>query len=286
MNQVYSIITDRICGLLEQGIVPWERPFLGDRNAAPRGYEMPLGETYHGINRLLLPQGGEWLTKSLVQKKGGRIINPADFQIVTFFKPAYDGNRDEETDDEADVRRHFVLRYYKVYHISNVEGVPSRVNGPSDADETPAPQAQSLVEEFMLRNGIHLAHTACDAPSFQKETSTLVMPMKGSYANKETYYNDLLFAISNLAWMKGEKAGDKAEEDLRSLVCEMSAAFLMSHCGLQCDKVVRDNASRAQRWVKALRAQPRLVYMAAKQAEAVADSVTAPDRVNAAEDAA
>ena len=58
MNQVYGIITDRICGLLQQGIVPWERPFLGNRNSAPRGYEMPLGESYHGINRLLLPQGG------------------------------------------------------------------------------------------------------------------------------------------------------------------------------------------------------------------------------------
>ena len=224
MNQVYGIITDRICGLLQQGIVPWERPFLGNRNSAPRGYEMPLGESYHGINRLLLPQGGEWLTRSLVQKKGGRIINPDDFQIVTFFKPLSEGHN-EEADDETEVRRHFVLRYYRVYHISNVEGVPSKVVPCGEPEEVP--QVQSIVEDFLSRNGLTLVHTACDAPSFQEETATLVMPMKGSYA------------------------------------------------------------SRAQRWIAALKAQPNLIYIAAKQAEAVADMIaSAPAVADAAEEAA
>lgn len=284
MNQVYGIITDRICGLLQQGIVPWERPFLGNRNSAPRGYEMPLGESYHGINRLLLPQGGEWLTRSLVQKKGGRIINPDDFQIVTFFKPLSEGHN-EETDDETEVRRHFVLRYYRVYHISNVEGVPSKVVPCGEPEDVP--QVQSIVEDFLSRNGLTLVHTACDAPSFQEETATLVMPMKGSYPNKETYCNDLLYAISGLAWQRGRNGTDTAETNLRNLVCEMSAAFLMSHCQMQCDKVIRDNASRAQRWIAALKAQPNLIYIAAKQAEAVADMIaSAPAVADAAEEAA
>ena len=48
-SDIYSQVNDRILAALEQGIIPWKRPWTG---RLPTNYD--TGKEYRGINILLL----------------------------------------------------------------------------------------------------------------------------------------------------------------------------------------------------------------------------------------
>lgn len=56
---VYDIVTERIMGQLEKGIVPWHRPWVDPVN---RAYSRSTGKAYSFLNSWLLEEGGEYVT--------------------------------------------------------------------------------------------------------------------------------------------------------------------------------------------------------------------------------
>ena len=52
---VFQIVTERILEELEQGVVPWEKPWTGVRNGA---YSRASGKPYSILNQLLLRESG------------------------------------------------------------------------------------------------------------------------------------------------------------------------------------------------------------------------------------
>ena len=53
---VYQLVTDRIIEELEQGSIPWEKPWTGIRNGA---YSRATGRPYSVLNQMLLRKPGE-----------------------------------------------------------------------------------------------------------------------------------------------------------------------------------------------------------------------------------
>lgn len=282
MNQVYKIVTDRIVGMLQEGVIPWERPVINGFNA-PRGYDMAPNDTYHGVNLLLLPKNGEYLTERSIAEKGGRIINKDDFYIATFFKMAK--VRESEQDENGSISEETLrpcFRYYKVFHIDNVEGIPSKASGRSEDEVNACPAADAVIAAYSEKNGISLAHIACDAPFFQEETRTLTLPFKRQFVNDESYYSAVFYELVLAEQRQADRSqGGRRRTDsdydpeytCERLVAEMGAAFLMSHCGLENAKVLRNSAARIQGWIKALGAHPTLAVYAAKQADHIAEAV-------------
>src|SRR5882672_11856655 len=70
----YQVITDRIVGLLEQGVVPWQKPWQG-------GEMMPKNlvskRDYRGVNVFLLHammyESPYWLTYNQAKELGGHV---------------------------------------------------------------------------------------------------------------------------------------------------------------------------------------------------------------------
>ena len=54
---VYQMVTDRIIAQMEKGTIPWRKTWQGGE---PINYVSR--KPYKGLNLLLLPFGGEWLT--------------------------------------------------------------------------------------------------------------------------------------------------------------------------------------------------------------------------------
>jgi antirestriction protein ArdC len=115
---VYTIVTEKIVGLLEQGVVPWRRPWTGGglrRNIVSK-------KPYRGINHFLLSASKfvqpHWLTLRQANELGGHVRKSEQSTIVVFWKV---DNRRSEAQDESDAesnaqcRRRFVLRYYRVW---------------------------------------------------------------------------------------------------------------------------------------------------------------------------
>lgn len=67
-NKVYKIVTDTIIEKLKAGEIPWRKLWTG---GLPINYVSR--RPYSGINLMLLPGGGEYLTWNQIQKLGGHV---------------------------------------------------------------------------------------------------------------------------------------------------------------------------------------------------------------------
>ena len=67
---VYQVVTDKIIAELEQGRIPWEKPWTGAGNGA---WNRVTGKPYSYINQLLLGKPGEWLTYKQANEAGGKV---------------------------------------------------------------------------------------------------------------------------------------------------------------------------------------------------------------------
>lgn len=55
---IYKEITDRIIAEMEQGIIPWEKPWVN----AGRCVSHTTGKSYSLLNQMLLGRSGEYIT--------------------------------------------------------------------------------------------------------------------------------------------------------------------------------------------------------------------------------
>ena len=154
-NKAYEVITTKIVELLEQGTVPWKRPWVsGPAAKSYRGYD------YRGINRMLLSTiasmnglKGAWITFNQARKAGGRVKKGAKGVPVVFWKWIQKKDDDGEPTNE----RIPLCRYYTVFSICQTEGVKeplwlSNLESPGD-DSEPVKAAREFLEASSLNPG-------------------------------------------------------------------------------------------------------------------------------------
>ena len=66
---IYAEITNRIINQLEQGVIPWRKPWV----ACGAAISYATGKPYSLLNQMLLGKAGEYLTFKQVQNAGGRV---------------------------------------------------------------------------------------------------------------------------------------------------------------------------------------------------------------------
>ncbi len=117
---VYEIITAQIIAQLEKGVVPWRQPW---RAGLPKN--TVSGKVYRGINLFLLSMVNEefFVTRKQAEEQGSR-IRCKGFPVV-FWKIL-----ERENPKSGEIERIPLLRYYKVYPVSGVDGieVPARLH--------------------------------------------------------------------------------------------------------------------------------------------------------------
>jgi antirestriction protein ArdC len=83
---VYAIVTEKIINLLEQGVVPWRRPWIS--TGLPRN--LVSKKPYRGVNYFLLSAtkyvSPYWLTMRQANQVGGNVRKGEESTIVVFWK--------------------------------------------------------------------------------------------------------------------------------------------------------------------------------------------------------
>lgn len=116
---VYEMVTERIIAELEKGIIPWEKPWTGVRSGA---YNRVSKKPYSIINQMLLKHTGEYATFKQWQDLGGHVKKGEKSEIVVFWK-IFEKEETNSDTGEKEVKKIPLLRYYNVFHISQVDGV-------------------------------------------------------------------------------------------------------------------------------------------------------------------
>ena len=108
-KSVYELVTDRIIEQLEQGVIPWQKPWTGVRSGA---YNRISKKSYSLLNQMLLQHKGEYATFKQWQDLGGHVRKGEKSEIVCFWK--IQPVEEEQEDGTKAVKQIPLLRYYNV----------------------------------------------------------------------------------------------------------------------------------------------------------------------------
>lgn len=262
---VYEIVTEKILESLRNGVAPWKKPWNG---AGARNWETQ--RSYSGINVFLL-EPGEYATFNQIQKAGGRIKPGEKGHLVVFWKLLEKKGSEVGDDDRAD--RVPLLRYYRVWEISQCEGLKNRAKV---TEHAPIPEAETVVSGF--KNAPRIVSSG--AAWYRPEEDKVGRPDLGHFKEAAEYYCTLFHELvhstghpSRLGrFVSGVAAFGSERYSKEELVAEMGAAMLCGHCGLA-PATIENSAAYVGNWLAVLKNDPKMVVQAAAKAQAAANHI-------------
>ncbi len=267
---VYQIVTDRIIEQLEQGYIPWQKPWLTFRQGA---FNRVTKRPYSILNQMLLNKEGEWATFKQWSSLGGKIKKGAKSSVVVFWKIQ---KIEDMEDDEPVIKQIPLLRYYNVFHISDVEGVEPLNDEPELYDTSPIEVADKVFMDYITREQIKLdiskQNKACYCPSLD----SLTLPLMEQFENAEAFYSTA-FHESVHSTMKKDRCDREKEnkgaffgsEDYskEELVAEIGSSALMNNVGIETENTFKNSAAYIQNWLKVLKNDKKFIISASSKAE-------------------
>lgn len=271
-KSVYEMVTERIISQLENGIIPWEKPWSGIQSGA---YNRISRKPYSLLNQMLLNHDGEYATFKQWTDIGGHVRKSAKSEIVVFWKIQPVAETLE--DGTKEVKQIPLLRYFNVFHISQVDRVePLQTDELNDIE--PIEKAESILHNYWNREGIEIEHTASDNAYYSPSRDLIHLPLMEQFKHANEYYSTA-FHESVHSTMK-ETRCNRAEDRKGKLVAfgsneyskeehvaEIGSANLMNILGIESDKRFRNSAAYIQNWLSVLKNDVKFIVSASGKAE-------------------
>ena len=276
----YEKITAQIVAMLEDGVVPWRKPW----NAAGlRATSLSTGKNYRGINAFVLGAMGMirnygspyWGTYKQINERGGQIRKGETSTSVVHWKPFERVNADGETVQSV------FLTTFNVFNAEQAEWADGEMpTVPEMADHDPIESAEAIARDYLVE-GPTISHGSTSA-YYSPAIDAIAMPPIGAFTTPEGYYATLFHEMahstghgSRLARdgvTEGHRFGD-ADYSREELVAELSAAFLCDVAGITPDETLSNSAAYIKNWLKVLKDDPKMIVEAAGKAQKAADWV-------------
>ena len=266
---VYEMVTERIIKQLEQGTIPWQKPWTGVRSGA---FNRVSKKPYSLINQAILEKPGEYATFKQWKDLGGHIKKGAKAEMVVFWKII----DVEEKNDKGEIEKKKLplLRYYNVFHISQVEGVEP-LKEKLNTEIEPIEEADRIIKEYVDREHITFKECISDKAFYRPMTDTVVVPLKEQFKNTNSFYQVAFHEITHSTGAK--KRLDRDIKELapfgseiyskEELVAELGSAFLINHLGIETEGTFQNSASYIESWLQVLRNDNKFVVSASSKAE-------------------
>ena len=274
---VAEIVTERIIAELEKGNIPWQRPWTGNGKYA---VSHSTGKPYALINQMLLGKTGEYLTFQEVSKEGGKVKKDekGNFVVGWIVKDVKVGE-DEETGEDI-TEKHFSLRYYYVFEISQCEGINRKYTEEGETFEhTGNEEAEAIIKSYIDREeGFTFTECESDSAYYSPMTDSVIVPERKHFENIEEFYSTAFHEIGHSTMKasrcnreedrKGKKVSFGSQEySKEELVAEITAASLVNYTGLETEKSFRNSAAYIQNWVSVLKNDPKMIISASAKAD-------------------
>nr|WP_304709552.1 zincin-like metallopeptidase domain-containing protein [uncultured Acetatifactor sp.] len=271
-KSVYEMVTDRIINQLEQGVIPWQKPWTGVRSGA---YNRISKKSYSLLNQMLLQHDGEYATFKQWQDLGGHVRKGEKSEIVCFWK--IQPVEEEHEDGTKEVKQIPLLRYFNVFHISQVDGVK-----PLQADELddiePIEKADQILGDYWLRENITVEHVASDDAYYSPRRDLIRLPLFEQFTDANEYYSTAFHESvhSTMKESRCNRAEDRKgklvafgseEYSKEELVAEIGSASLLNIIGIETNKSFRNSSAYIQGWLSKLRNDVKFIVSASNKAE-------------------
>lgn len=269
MKDIYAEVTDRIIKQLEQGVIPWQKPWIA--SGAACAISRSTGKPYSLLNQLILGRPGEYATFAQIQKEGGRVKKGEKAAQVVFWK--WLDVEDEEKPGE--IKKIPLLKSFAVFHIDQCDGLkPKHTTAAPAQILQPDKAADQIITDYLTRSGVKLIHQEGDRAFYRPSTDTVTLPLLAQFKETAEYYSTAFHELthstghsSRLNRLSKTACFGSEEYSREELVAEIGAAALVNHAGLETSSSFRNSAAYIQSWLKALKDDKRMIVSAAGQAE-------------------
>ena len=300
----YQQVADALVEQIEKGTAPWTQAWQPGEKAMPANLQ--TGKAYRGGNSVWLMSVAErrgftdprWGTYRQVQELGGQVRQGERGTAILYWKFE---TRREVTDRagrpvldargkpvyETTPRLTPLVRRYTVFNAEQCDGVPrpERIHGA-------AWDPHAAAERVLTGSGARLKHSGEDRAFYDLRHDRIVLPHKEQFPERTGYYQAALHELGHWTGhssrlnratllegiVEGPDSQQYAREELRA---EISSMMTGDRLDLGHDPA--RSASYVGHWIKALRDDPREIYRASRDAQAISDYVLAFDRQREAE---
>ena len=271
---IYEEVTQRIISQMEQGVIPWRKPWAATGKAISRA----TGKPYSLLNQMLLAKPGEYVTFNECRKAGGYVRKGEKSQIVVFWKWI-----DKEDEETGEIQQIPFLRYYNVFHVDQCEGISARHTAdlpanPATADET----AESIIADYVQREGVKLEHHEGDAAYYQPAADRIVLPLLKQFTETAEYYGTAFHEMvhstghmKRLARLDTTANFGGEEYSKEELIAEIGAAALLNFCKLETPASFTNSTAYIQNWLQVLKSDKRFIVSASGKAEKAVNLILA-----------
>ncbi len=281
---VYGIVTEKIISMLDNGIVPWRRPWTS--TGLPRN--LVSKKPYRGVNVFLLSASKYvspfWLTYRQANELGGHVRKDEESTLIVYWKVDDAKQRMEDLDTEetdGKARRRFLLRYYRVFNLEECE-LPQAVLDKLPKIETHEHDPIEAAERIIagMPNPPEIQYAGSKA-FYSSITDRITLPPRSLFESVEEFYatldHEIIHASGSPKRLNRESIAEAAPfgsptYSREELVAELGAAYLCAEAGIS-NAVLPNQAAYVSGWLKKCRDDRRLLIHAAAQAQRAADYI-------------
>ena len=268
--QSYERITERIVTLLEQGTIPWHKPWKVN-TGLPRN--LISKKPYRGINVFLLMamsyESPHWLTFRQAIQLGGNVKKGEKACPVVFWK-----KMEIEDKKSGEPQKKPLLRLYHVFNAAQCEGLKDAPEEIPMPVTKPAEIVAKMPQPPVVKHGM--------AQAFYSPTDDCVgMPEPERFESEASYFaalfHELVHATGHEKRLKRasitERNGYGSDPYCKEeLIAELGSAFLCGYADIV-DRTIDNSAAYLEGWLKQFQNDRTLIVYAAAQAQKAADFI-------------
>ncbi len=274
---IYSTITNKILEIMEGGVIPWHKPWLLSGNHR----NLITGKQYRGINVFLLSCSSFgspwWLTFKQAKTKGGKIRKGEKGTMIVFWKPIQIKEKNSVAGEE-EREKFFVLRYYTVFNLDQVDGIDAPPV-PETTEHEPIGAAASIIEN--MQNPPAIKHGATYDACYRPSKDEINMPLAKIFESPQSYYSVLFHEVGHSTGHDRRVSRPEGMKNIcfgsdtyskEELIAEMTAAFLCGEVGIL-QKTIEMSASYIESWSSKFKDDAKMVVYAAAAAQKATDYI-------------
>jgi antirestriction protein ArdC len=284
-------VTDSIIKMLEDGVAPWQKPWVG--SAMP--FNPTTERSYRGGNAVHLLATGigreyadpRWMTYKQAADQGWQVRKGEKGTHIEFWEVKERSNEKDAGPDQnggeppaKENGQRLIHRVYTVFNAKQIDGIPEYQ--PKQRTQFEAVQAG---ERILTNSGARIEHDQLDNAFYNRRSDSIHLPPKDAFKDAPGYYGT---ALHELAHWTGHPSrlnrstlsdsyrfGDLnyAKEELRA---ELASVFMAAELGVPHDPA--NHAAYVGSWIKALQEDKNEIFRAAHEASTATDFVLSMDR--------
>ncbi len=274
---VRDIVVKRILETMEEGQIPWNKPWFGTGKC----YAYVSKRPYNALNEMMLDEEGGYVTSKQLHELGGKMKDGIAWKdrckaVVGCFRKTYevkDVNGDPIMNDNGEplTKTYSHLKYWYVVNVKYTTLPEKNIKGFALGENT---SAEQVIKDYLNESGVKLHRQRGDRAFYRPATDSVTVPLISQFKDRAEYYSTVFHEL-------GHSTGHMSRENRftpdsyfgnepyarEELVAEFTAAIMNNMLAINSVRSDRNSAAYIQSWAKAIKDDPNMFTYACFKAD-------------------